>query len=264
MQCLLLPFLEASNTLALFNMNYNTNSDAAIHTSIPALANANARARVQEAKFFLCPSDPSTAKTFGNAGRLNYMGSLGCSPNYNGGTDVDGIFAIALPAAASGVEMKGRRLGELTDGTSNTAMFSEMKRGTYPSGSASFDHTTSMTGAGVSNQTDGRTVAECLTVQSAKIPYVGQQYYRNLPHNFLYTHTLPPNWNRKMSDPAQQKYICGNAAFNAVHHGASSYHPGGANVGMADGSVRTVADSVDFAVWQAAGTMNRGESTQLP
>ena len=30
-----------------------------------------------------------------------------------------------------------------------------------------------------------------------KIHYVGQQYYRNLPQNFLYTHTLPINWNRR-------------------------------------------------------------------
>jgi len=259
LQALMLPYLEGSNMLALFNMNYNVNSDAPLHMGIPALTNANAAARVQEAKFFLCPSDPSTAKTF-NAGRLNYVGSLGCCPGYRGGTDVDGIFAIPFPT--NGQEMKGRRLGELTDGTSNTAMFSELKRGTFPSGATGSDHTTSWTGGTYTTGSDGRTVAECLNGTGAKIVYVGQQYYRNLPQNFLYTHTLPPNWNKKLT--TGQKYICGNSGFTAVHQAASSYHPGGANLGMADGSVRTVTESVDFAVWQASGTMNYGESTQLP
>jgi prepilin-type processing-associated H-X9-DG protein len=40
---------------------------------------------------------------------------------------------------------------------------------------------------------------------------------------------------------------------------ASSYHTGGVNVGMADGSVRFVRDGVDFAVWQALGTRAGGE-----
>ena len=266
LQCLMLGYLEASNTLTLFDMNYNTNSDAAIHSSLPAKANANASARIQESKFFLCPSDPSSAKTFGNAGRLNYMGSLGCSPSYRGGTDFDGVFAIPYPGA--GLEMKGRRLGELTDGTSNTAMFSETKRGTYASGTAAatYDHTTSIIGGTYTTGTDGRAVAECASGNGSgtKIHYVGQQYYRNLPQNFLYTHTLPVNWNRKQLDPTRQRYICGNTAFTAVHQASSSFHPGGANLGLADASTRTVTDSVDFAVWQAAGTMDKGESTSLP
>jgi prepilin-type processing-associated H-X9-DG protein len=35
---------------------------------------------------------------------------------------------------------------------------------------------------------------------------------------------------------------------------ASSYHAGGVNVGMADGSVRFVSDTIDFATWQGMGT----------
>jgi prepilin-type processing-associated H-X9-DG protein len=166
------------------------------------------------------------------------------------------------------MEMLGRRIGQLTDGTSNTAMFSETKRGTYPSGTAAatFDHTTSIIGGSYTSGADGRAITECVSGNGGgtKIHYVGQQYYRNLPQNFLYTHTLPVNWNKKQSNSAQQKYVCGNTAFTAVHQAASSYHPGGANLGMADGSVRTVSESVDFAVWQAAGTMDRGEATHLP
>jgi hypothetical protein len=259
---MMLPFLEDSNKYNTFDMNYNVNSDAPLHSGIPAKTNANAAARVGDVKVFLCPSDPSQARTF-NAGRLNYMGSLGCSPSYRGGTNVDGIFAIPFPAA--GQLMLGKRIAEITDGTSNTAMFSEVRRGTFPSGSgASFDYTTSMIGGTYTSGADGRNITECNNVSGTKIHYVGQQYYRNLPQNFLYTHTLPINWNKKISGATGQKFICGNTAFTAVHQAASSYHPGIAVVALADGSVRPVAETVDFAAWQAYGTRANGEAAQLP
>jgi prepilin-type N-terminal cleavage/methylation domain-containing protein/prepilin-type processing-associated H-X9-DG protein len=261
-QALMLPYLEQANVLALFDHNYDVNSDAALPGSgFPPKVGANAAARIQNLKVFLCPSDPSTAKTF-NAGRLNYMGSLGCTPGYRGGTEDDGIFSRPFP---TGAIMVGTRIAEVTDGTSNTALFSEVKRGNFTgeaSAAANFDHTTSMTGGTYTTGTDGRTVPECNSVSGARIRYVGQQYYRALPQNFLYTHTLPINWHRK--NDAAQRYICGNSAFTAIHQAASSYHPGGPNLCLADGSVRTVSETVDFAVWQATGTRAKGESAQLP
>jgi len=41
--------------------------------------------------------------------------------------------------------------------------------------------------------------------------------------------------------------------------GASSYHPGGVNVGFLDGSVKFVKDSVDLATWGAIATKAGGE-----
>ena len=40
---------------------------------------------------------------------------------------------------------------------------------------------------------------------------------------------------------------------------ASSYHPGGVNLGLIDGSVRFVSDTVNSSVWQAVGSINGGE-----
>jgi len=45
---------------------------------------------------------------------------------------------------------------------------------------------------------------------------------------------------------------------------ARSYHPGQVNVAMLDGSVRSVADDVDLAVWRAAGTRASSETQSLP
>ena len=43
--------------------------------------------------------------------------------------------------------------------------------------------------------------------------------------------------------------------FNVV----SSYHPGGVNVGMADGSARFIKSSVSIPTWWALGTKGNGE-----
>ena len=43
-----------------------------------------------------------------------------------------------------------------------------------------------------------------------------------------------------------------------------SYHPGGAMFALADGSVRFVAETIDFAAYQAAFSRDGGESTALP
>ena len=42
-----------------------------------------------------------------------------------------------------------------------------------------------------------------------------------------------------------------------------SYHPGGVNIGLADGSVQFVADSVSETLFQALGTRSGGEVVSL-
>ena len=85
---------------------------------------------------------------------------------------------------------------------------------------------------------------------SATISYIGTEYERALYGTVYYNHTLPPNWNRKSS--TTQQYNCGDTSISYFHVSASSFHTGGVNLVMADGSVRFVRDSVDFAAWQAA------------
>ncbi|WP_020469589.1 DUF1559 domain-containing protein [Zavarzinella formosa] len=265
LQALLLPYFEQANKYNQFDMNYNVNSDAAIAASIPAKANANAAARAGDVPIFLCPSDPSQMFTFTNAGRQNYFASLGAYANYRGGGgSLDGIFSIPFPSAGS--IMNGFSFGAITDGTSNTAMFAEVMRSretNASTGSGIRDNITviinnSNTGY---NETDGTTISMCVDGSNwdSSIKYVGQQYYRNLPSNFVYTHTVPINYNRKVASGVQH-YNCGNAAFSSMHIGASSYHTGGANACMGDGSVRFFRDTTDIAIWRATGTRAGGET----
>jgi prepilin-type processing-associated H-X9-DG protein len=154
-------------------------------------------------------------------------------------------------------------LAAVTDGTSNTALFAEVLRSGIPYNAASGvrDYATIIINSSNTgyNETDGTSISMCADGSnwSTSIKYTGQQYYRNLPSNFVYTHTLPINWNKKA--PSGQRYSCGNTAFTSMHISASSFHTNGANVCMADGSVRFFTESTPLATWRMLGTRTGGE-----
>ncbi len=262
---MLLPYVEAGNKFNQYNLNYNVNSDAPIDPSFPPLTGANAAARGQDISIYLCPSDPSQMFTFTNAGRTNYFGSIGGNADANVNT-LGGIFSGPV---AAGTVLKGPAAVTIADGSSNTVMFAEVMRSretNSSTGSGIRDNITVIidSGNGGWNDTNGTIIPTCATGApwSSSIKYVGQQYYRRLPSNFTFTHTLPINWNRRVASGNQQ-YSCSNTDFARMHIAASSYHTGGANACMGDGSVRFVRDSITLPVWLAAGTAAGGEVTTL-
>jgi len=276
---LMMPYFEEAGSFALFDLDYDTNNDAPIHSSVPARPNANARARAQQVATFLCPSDNSrgtvpAAGTSSSAGRTNYMACMGIA-NMRGAdaaTDptnaaLQGIFARPDPAAGS--PLRGCRRQELVDGSSKTALFAEVMRGTFDFGSSQFDHTTAMIGSsaysGVTIR-DGSRVPECRpggnSIASQRLVYTGNQLHRDNPFTYMYTHTLQPNWNTR--SPDQQAFNCGAINFSQAHIAASSQHPGGVVVVSADAATRFINDSVDPAVWRAFGSRAGGESASVP
>jgi prepilin-type N-terminal cleavage/methylation domain-containing protein/prepilin-type processing-associated H-X9-DG protein len=268
LQILLLPFVEQDNLRRLWNLNYNVNNDAPIDPSIPALTGANQAARLTEVSFFLCPSDPSNAKTF-NYGRLNYYGSIGSTANFRSGSIPQaGIFNLPTTNPAN-AEIRGPAIIGIQDGSSNTVMFSEIIRGTFSASETGLDNTVMSLASSIPNPFDGRTDPACMpnsagTPATPVLRYFGQQYYRaGLPQTTVYTHTLPINWHVRTSNPASQRFSCGNSAVTQHHLPAASYHSGGVNTCMADGSVRFARDSTAFNIWQAVGTMSGGEVASL-
>ena len=228
----------------------------------------NAAARRQDVPIFKCPSDVSSAFfTDGGetVGRISYFGNIGALADcgrFNPGDPMGGVFYIQQPTNAGETPI-GCPIAAITDGTSNTAMFSEVMR-SMTANSSTVDYTTNVRSGDISAAPalyDGRNVSGCAGGSVTKnINYVGLQYYRGgINHQSFYNHTLPINWNKKQQDSTLQKYTCGDTSFRRAHIAASSYHTGGVNVGLADGSVRFVRETVDFALWQAAGTRGNGE-----
>jgi len=280
-QALILPFVEQSNKYNQFDFNYSTWNDTRAawwngsawvsHPDIPAASPTaiNLPARTQDVSFFLCPSDGSPTQRYsddlspanGFQGRLNYLGNLGRTSQQSTTGPGAGIFSGKV---ATGQLVKGATFGAITDGTSNTALFAEVMRTTHPWPSIANvrDNTVIILNAGVSSEstTDGRAIPSCATGSpwTSSIKYVGTQFARSLFGLTFYTHTLPPNWNRLVAG-GTQRYNCGDTAIANFHVAPSSYHSGGVNVGMTDGSVRFISESIDFATWQAIGTRATGE-----
>ncbi|AMV32807.1 Type II secretion system protein G precursor [Pirellula sp. SH-Sr6A] len=271
LQVALLPYFEQTAAYSLFDMDYNVETDIPIFPTIVDKPNANAAARVTEVPSFLCPSDGS-AERINNFGRLNYHGCMGGANLYGGatfnGVSLDGVFSKSRP---TNQVMRGPTFGEISDGTSNTSLFAEVMRSTsvgVNNNTTAFRGTAAYTGLQL---VDGRTVPECMPGASSSNVHrdTGLKYYIFLPNNTTYTHSLPPNWNKRVQNVAQQRYNCANDAVvggfagSQQHMASSSYHTGGVNVCRADGSVAFQSDSVDFGAWQAFGSRAGGEVVNL-
>src|SRR5262245_59609353 len=200
----ILAYVEQANKYNQFDFTKDVNS---------ATPDVNAPARVQDVPIFLCPSETSGAaftNTFGQVGRINYFGSAGAISDCRmPGDPGAGIFNGDYSPSGGippGTAPKGISLVSIADGTSNTAMFSEVLRGTQTSGTTPTCASNVQSGAidsGVGLR-DGRAVSGCAggTGLAVRINYVGLQYYRGgISHNTFYNHTLPPNWNRPQSNP---------------------------------------------------------------
>ena len=117
-QAFILPFLEGGNAYNTFNFNFQVNGNA-----------ANSQARVQVIKSYHCPSDPVGTK-------INNVSSLvvASSANYMqclGSTAVQRPASPQMASAYHGMFFTNSaiRFAQIADGTSNTAMFSEIKKG---------------------------------------------------------------------------------------------------------------------------------------
>ena len=284
-QALILPYVEQASKYNQFNFNYNVWNDNPAVAGLPSMSGVNLAARSQDIPIYLCPSDPSSVirpadwAINGNnnpaqypEGRCSYLASVGTTSSLvptsaNSATwgTYAGIFAVA--SAPAGQILKGPTIVSITDGTSNTSLFSEVMRATegWPHTSGFRDNTSIILAAGndpssnVLFDSDARTAPSCSTGTpwSSTISYIGTEFERALYGTVYYNHTLPPNWNKK--NTSAQRYNCGDTSISYFHVSASSYHTGGVNLVMADGSVRFVRDSINFVAWQAMGSKSGGE-----
>jgi prepilin-type N-terminal cleavage/methylation domain-containing protein/prepilin-type processing-associated H-X9-DG protein len=82
-----------------------------------------------------------------------------------------------------------------------------------------------------------------------------------------YSHMYNPNsrrdaivgWSAPVHCDPSKVYCDGSAGCHSTaRFSAGSYHPGGVNVGLVDGSVAFVSDQINNRVWQALGSINGG------
>jgi prepilin-type N-terminal cleavage/methylation domain-containing protein/prepilin-type processing-associated H-X9-DG protein len=255
-QALILPYVEQANKYNQFDFERDVNGDS-----------ANDAARTQDVSFYLCPSDPSTAQfttTHGFYGRCNYMASIGKNPNpTNQDGSTGGIFFVEFTNTQWRSLLNRPRtvkISAVTDGTSNTALWAEVKRGLLGrSQSAPFSPElvpwdVISVGDATSLIPTGLCAADPATVTSGTAyRYAGLEYCRSFAFTSFYAHTKVPN---------APTLDCTD--LNSYHGAARSYHSGGVNVCFCDGSVRFINGAIDLATWQALGSRAGGETLQPP
>jgi hypothetical protein len=244
----LLPYFEQSNKFAQWNL------------SLSALDAGNTAARTQDPPILRCPSDPADAfftdvvnGVTEQQGRTNYHANFGLSANW---LNTDGATQGAFKA--SNAPFTGFTLESFSDGTSNTALYSEIRRGYRQTvQNAYFTVATRADfGAWDADPTaDLVPTAGCNTL-TTPTDATGLQYWRgSVVWTMMYTHTLPPNY--KGMDCIRA------VGLNKGHLAARSYHTSGVNVVRGDGSVTFVRDSVDMRAWRAFGSRSGGEVNSI-
>jgi prepilin-type N-terminal cleavage/methylation domain-containing protein/prepilin-type processing-associated H-X9-DG protein len=263
---LILQFLESASTYSAFNFERNINDTG------PTSANNTAQTQIISA--YVCPSDPSTSKLLGGTSQLgycNYFGSVGNTASLELGSAFGfqepnaqnaGIFNVRLDRSGTATTNPVNHLkvqnpttiGSITDGTSNTALYSETTRANSVANTTAEIPIPSLLNVYyILTSMAGKLQVippECIVFPGQRIRYRGQQYYRNLPVTSYYSHTLVPN---------DRRWDCIDGSLVASHTAARSYHPGGVNTVFCDGSVRFIKNTVNEATWRALGTRGGGE-----
>jgi prepilin-type N-terminal cleavage/methylation domain-containing protein/prepilin-type processing-associated H-X9-DG protein len=248
---MLLPYLEQTSA-------YNAiNFDIAGGSSPDTPQNTTAqRLRLTG---FLCPSDNDRLTAPG--GHNSYCGSGGSDPNMNLAT-CSGLFGGMHGAGPYVPTTVG--LNTVTDGLSHTAAFSERVKGIglynsdqgpdslKPPGSVfripSFGGNPPNDPQFALFQCSAVNPGGAMTALSNHYS-VGSFWHIGTTYGARYNHVMPPN-AISCSGPNTDNYGA---------HTASSRHPGVVNVAFADGSVRTVKQTVSVLVWRALGTRAGGE-----
>ncbi len=264
-QLSLLQFLE-QGTL------YNAYNVGAVQCGPTGCGRYNENTTVFNAQVasFLCPSDakPRTASI------SNYVGSVGgpfqLDPTWSGTfiptptTDFN-YLGVKSPATV--------KIASILDGTSNTALFSEVlsgpasikgittsttnpnqwKRVYFPSSSnnqaATFDAVLAVI----------NTCASLPAGTAAKGGARGDWFYAypNYSNFSVYNHMSSPNSRACSTSQTSQGNTWGQDIWGPAP--PTSNHPGGVNLLLADGSVKFIKDTINLTTWWAIGSKAGGE-----
>jgi prepilin-type N-terminal cleavage/methylation domain-containing protein/prepilin-type processing-associated H-X9-DG protein len=233
----LLPYVEQANLFAQADLNQ----------SMQAAVN-DPKVTTQEVPFFLCPSDGQMNKIV-NYGRANYLANIGATATVSSTNgSIAGVFHRP-PTSSTPGNAKGYSLLAISDGTSNTAAYCEVKRGPC-TGTTPQDLMVYNKGAG--GVTDDAAPTNCTTATGATFSYAGASYFRaSVMWTGFYNHTTTPN--------ATNYFWCVDSSLLKGHIGAKSYHTGGVNLLLCDGSVRFVSNGVNATVWARVGARADGQ-----
>ena len=215
---------------------------------------------------FICPSE---GKDPGSVPVNNYRYSFGSTFCVSSAwTDANGNqepwttnCSREVNGAAAGMFTEGsRRVGEITDGLSNTAAFSERIVGDNDANritAGDFRRTVPQD----PSQTTATILASCTSTattgsHTSDMGLGPGAWTYGHQYRTIYNHLFTPN-SKIFDCSTNVSAVDGNNEGAIIT--ARSYHTGVVNMLLADSAVRTVSDSIDLATWRSLGTRGGGE-----
>jgi prepilin-type N-terminal cleavage/methylation domain-containing protein/prepilin-type processing-associated H-X9-DG protein len=250
----ILPYLEQENLVNLVNFQVPIYTGSGPNIRLNPVHSTAANFVING---YLCPSDG------GNPLFQNILGGNSAGTTYalctGSGTDLN--YHVELPTNGMFWYGSAVTMGQITDGTSNTILASQIRLGdgtntTGPrpgDGRRQYAQNGALSPAlpGLSHGGQQIRNPDLAAMTSIINSWRGDRGYSWLVGRLVsngFSAYLPPN--------AQVPDL---GAHGRGWHAARSFHPGGVQVLLADGSVRFVKDSVNLESWRALATRNGGE-----
>jgi prepilin-type N-terminal cleavage/methylation domain-containing protein/prepilin-type processing-associated H-X9-DG protein len=241
---LVYPTTEFSALSQILGYMEQGNLYNSLNFSLPYSDPTNSTILTTTVSNFLCPSDfPNPIPARGAA--TNYMADMGSWIVWQAPTGPN----VGLPGPnGTFFGNSSTRFADITDGLSNTGMFSE--RVLADGSNAIVSPQSDVFFSAGSPTTIPDAVQQCQAIDvnnlSNQFPLFMGAPWTNGQHIFL--HVTPPN-----------SRSCGFFVFLRAIMPPSSRHPGGVNLLLGDGSVRFIKDTVNVNAWRALGTISGGE-----
>jgi prepilin-type N-terminal cleavage/methylation domain-containing protein/prepilin-type processing-associated H-X9-DG protein len=268
----LLPYLEQNQVYQSLNLNFGCEDDTG-----QLCYRINATGTNAQIKAFICPSDPNagvpdhnntsnTNNYYACVGTTTYWSQIGTDAPYNNLN----VPNINMQSTGLFTWQQSYGIQSCLDGTSNTIAFAEavvgnqqLKMGQRLSGLQSVTAIQAFEALDASLNQGANAKAALQACQQAWTSKSGgsvdTQRGENWAHGAmaftLFNTIATPNiYNDSFTHCAR----IGSGARSDISN-ADSYHPGGVNVTMGDGSVKFIKDSVNPLTWYALGTRANGE-----
>ncbi len=254
----LLAYIEQGNLYNSINFSLSPETpgmggDVAFMIAYTNNNRDNASASRTQVAAFLCPSD-ATPTVDSWPGGNNYLGNMQTWACDLGDNNPSAVSVGELPQGVFYYQSSVRIAG-ITDGTSNTAFFSEKIRGSgQRDGDARSDSmitaaSTSLDAAYLTCKSTNPQTATRLTHFQGASWVMGEMCCTE------YNHVSTPNTGTCAGLGFQPNTM----ANMPMVVPPSSQHPGGVNSLFGDGSVRFIKNGVSLQTWRALGTRNGGE-----
>ena len=249
----LLPYAEQENVYRLIDFTQSWS------------APANATAAASPVKIYVCPADPYNFVPATWA-KSNYRANEGTQMNYSwgpypptanefGGGDKSGTNEPGLTPPPNGPFYinSSFRLTDISDGTSNTAAFSEHVSGDFSDAIATqASDWFKLPNFGSYPSTFDEAVSNCRALNWQDLTYqghsnIGAPWLEGTGFTTIYNHIDTPGQKSCAFHP--NRYVIP----------PNSGHDNGVNVLMCDGSVRFVPQTISIVTWRALGSKDGGD-----